>query len=323
MKRREFITLLSAAAAAWPVAAHAQQPGRASRIGLMANLPLRPIERFRKALEEMGYVEGSNLGIEYRWAEGDYHRLAAQAEEFVRRGVAVIVAGSLPAALAAKAATTSIPIVFVMGADPVKLGVVASLNQPGGNVTGLMQFYGALGGKRLELIRELVPAAPFIAVLTNPKNPNSEDHLADVRAAAQAMGQRIIVFPVGADEEIEPAFASMIQQGANALLLTDDPFFSTRRDQIIAQANGRRLPTIYYTREFAMTGGLISYGSNPLDNYRRAGVYVARILKGTPPAELPIEQPTKFELVINLNTAKALGLTLPLTLQAAADEVVE
>jgi putative tryptophan/tyrosine transport system substrate-binding protein len=266
---------------------------------------------------------GSNLGIEYRWAEGDYHRLAAQAEEFVRRGVVVIVAGSLPAALAAKAATTNIPIVFVMGADPVKLGLVASLNQPGGNLTGLTQFYGALGGKRLELIRELVPAASLIAVLTNPKNPNSEDHLADVRAVAQAMGQRIVVFPAGAHEEIEPAFASMMQQGVNALLLADDPFFSTRREQIIAQANGRRLPAIYYTREFAMAGGLISYGSNPLDNYRRAGAYVARILKGTPPAELPVEQPTKFELVINLNTAKALGLTAPLTLQATADEVIE
>jgi putative tryptophan/tyrosine transport system substrate-binding protein len=213
--------------------------------------------------------------------------------------------------------------VFVMGADPVKLGVVASLNHPGGNLTGLMQFYGALGGKRLELIRELVAAASLIAVLTNPKNPNSEDHLADVRAAAQAMAQRIVVFPVGADDEIDPAFASMKQQSTSALLLADDPFFSTRRDEIIAQANRRRLPTIYYTREFAMAGGLISYGSNPLDNYRRAGVYVARILKGTPPAELPVEQPTKFELVINLNTAKALGLAVPLTLQAAADEVIE
>jgi putative ABC transport system substrate-binding protein len=281
------------------------------------------LSALRQSLAEAGYVEGSNLGIEYRWAEGDYHRLAAQVEEFVRRGVAVIVAGSLPAALAAKAATTSIPIVFVMGADPVKLGVVASLNHPGGNLTGLMQFYGALGGKRLEVIREVVPAASLVAVLTNPKNPNSEDHLADVRAAAQAMGQRIVVFPVGADEEIEPAFASMMQRGADALLLADDPFFSTRRDQIIAQANGRRLPAIYYTREFAMAGGLISYGSNPLDNYRRAGVYVARILRGTPPAELPIEQPTKFDLVINLKAAKALGLEMPPTLLARADEVIE
>ena len=324
MRRREFIALLGGAAAAWPRAARSQQvPVLGYFSSQSPSWDAPRLGALRQSLAGAGYVEGSNLAIEYRWAEGDYHRLAAQAEEFVRRAVAVIVAGSLPAALAAKAATTSIPIVFVMGADPVKLGVVASLSHPGGNLTGLMQFYGALGGKRLELIREIVPAASLIAVLSNPKNPNSEDHLADVRAAAQAMGQRIVVFPLGADEEIEPAFASMMQRGADALLLADDPFLSTRRDQIVAQANGRRLPAIYYTREFAMTGGLISYGSNPLDNYRRAGVYVARILKGTPPADLPVEQPTKFELVINLNTAKALGLTVPLTLQAAADEVIE
>src|SRR5262249_35212713 len=281
------------------------------------------IAALRHGLAEAGYSEGVNLAIEYRWAEGDYGRLAAYAAEFVRRGVAVIFAGSLPAALAAKAATATIPVVFVMGADPVKLGVVASLNQPGGNVTGVYQFYGALGGKRLELIRELVPRASLIAVLTNPKNPNSEDHLGDVEAAARAMGQRIMVAPVSADGEIEPAFADMTRQGVTALLVADDPFFSTRRDQLIAQAKRVALPAIYYTREFALAGGLISYGSNPNDNYGRAGAYVARILKGTPPAALPIEQPTKFELVINLKTAKALGLAVPLTLQAAADEVIE
>jgi putative ABC transport system substrate-binding protein len=201
--------------------------------------------------------------------------------------------------------------------------VAASLNHPGGNVTGVTQLYGAVGGKRLELIRELVPAASLIAVLTNPKNPNAEDHLTDVRAAAQAMGQRILAFPVSADGDIEPAFASMAQQRANALLVADDPYFSARHEQIIAQAARHALPAIYYTREFAVGGGLISYGSNPAENYRRAGAYVARILKGTPPSELPIEQPTKFELVINLATAKALRLTVPLTLQAAADEVIE
>ena len=263
------------------------------------------------------------IAIEYRWTEGNYDRLAAQAAEFVRRRVAVIFAGSLPAALAAKAATATIPIVLVMGADPVKLGVVASLNQPGGNVTGVTQFYGVLGGKRLELIRELVPQASIIAVLTNPRNPNSEDHLSDVRAAAQAMGQRILVFPVSAASEIEPAFAGLLSQGANAVLVADDPFFSTRRDQIVAQAAGRAMPAIYYTREFAEAGGLISYGSNPIENYRRASAYVVRILKGTALANLPIEQPTKFELVINLKTAKTLGLSVPLTLQAAADEVIE
>jgi putative ABC transport system substrate-binding protein len=274
-------------------------------------------------LAEAGYAEGSNVAIEYSWAEGDYDRLPAQAAAFVRRGVAVILAGSLPSALAAKAATTTIPIVFVMGADPVKLGVVASLNRPGGNVTGLMQLYGALGGKRLELIRELVPGVSVVAVLTNPKNPNAEDHLADVRAAAQAMGQRILVLPVSADREIEPAFASMAQQGANALLVADDPFFGTQRDRIIAQAKASALPAIYYTREFPAAGGLISYGSNTVDNFRRAGVYLARILKGTPPGQLPIEQPTKFELLINVKTAKALGLTVPPTLLARGDEVIE
>jgi putative ABC transport system substrate-binding protein len=325
MKRREFMSLLGGVAAAtWPLAARAQQ---VTTIGYFssqsASWDAARLAALRQSLAVAGYVEGTNLAIEYRWADGDYDRLAAQAAEFLRRDVALIFAGSLPAALAAKAATTTIPIVFTMGADPVKLGVVASLNQPGGNVTGVYQFFGALGGKRLELIRELVPKASLIAVLTNPKNPNSEDHLAEVRAAAQAMGQRILVFPVGADADVEPAFASMAQQGANALLVADDPYFSTRRDQLVAQANSRALPAIYYTREFAAAGGLISYGSNPVDNYRRAGLYVARILKGTPPAELPVEQPTKFELVINLKTAKALGLTVPLTLQAAADEVIE
>jgi putative ABC transport system substrate-binding protein len=184
------------------------------------------------------------------------------------------------------------------------------------------QFFGALGGKRLELIRELVPTASLIAVLTNPKNPNSEDHLADVRAAAHAMGQRILVFPVSAEGEIESAFASIAQQGANALLVADDPFFSTRRDQIVAQANSRALPATYYTREFAAAGGLISYGSNTIDNYRRASAYVARILKGTPPADLPVQQPTKFELVINLK-AKTLGIEVLATLLARADEVIE
>ena len=327
MRRREFITLLGGAAVAWPLAALAQQSGSMPWIGYFSSQSREydgpRLEALRRSLSEAGYVEGANVAIEYRWADGNYDRLAAQAAEFVRRRVAVIFAASLPSALAAKAATATIPIVFVMGADPVKLGVVASLNRPGGNVTGVYQVYGALGGKRLELIRELVPKASLIAVLTNPKNPNSEDHLADVRAAAQAMGQRILVFPVSVDGDVEPAFASVAQQGADALLVADDPFFSTRRDQLVTQAARRALPAIYYTREFATDGGLISYGSNAIANYGRAGAYVGRVLKGTAPADLPIEQPTKFGLVINLKTAKALGLTVPLTLQAAADEVIE
>ena len=322
MNRRTLISLLSAAA--WPLAARAQQR---PVIGYLSSFspdsdPWR-ISALRQSLAEAGYSEGVNLAFEYRWAEGNYDRLTAEAAELVRRGVAVIFAASLPSAIAAKAATTTIPIVFVMGADPVKLGVVASLNQPGANVTGVYQFYGALGGKRLELLRELIPTASLIAVLTNPKNPNAEDHLADIEAAARAMGQRILVVPVSADAEIAAAFAKMAQERANALLVADDPFFTVRRHQLITQANGRALPAIYYAREFVAAGGLISYGSDSIYNYARAGAYVARILKGTPPAALPIEQPTKFELVINLKTAKALGLTVPLTLQAAADEVIE
>jgi putative ABC transport system substrate-binding protein len=327
MKRRDVITLLGAAAAAWPLAARAQQSAPMPVIGYFSSqsrdYDAPRLAALRQTLSEAGYVEGKTIAIEYRWAEGDYDRLAGQAAEFARQRVAVIFAGSLPAALAAKSATTTIPIVFVIGADPVKLGVVASLNQPGGNATGVTQFYGALGGKRLELIRELVPQASIIAVLTNPRNPNSEDHLADVRAAAQAMGQRLLVFPVSAASEIESAFASLVRQGANAVLVADDPFFSTRRDEIVAQAASRAMPTIYYTREFAEAGGLISYGSNPIANYIQAAAYAARILKGTAPANLPVQQPTKFELVINLKTAKTLGLIVPLTLQAAADEVIE
>ena len=325
-KRREFITLFGGAAA-WPLAARAQQSGPMPVIGYLSSQSREydgpRLAALRRSLSEAGYVEGTNVAIEYRWTQGNYDPLAAQAGEFVRHRVAVIFAGSLPAALAAKAATTTIPIVFVIGADPVKLGVVASLNQPGGNVTGVTQFYGALGGKRLEFIRELVPTASIIAVLTNPRNPNSEDHLADVRAAAHAMGQRILVFPVSAENEIEPAFAGLLSQGANALLVADDPFFSTRRDQIVAQAARGAMPAIYYTREFAEAGGLISYGSNPNANYIQAGAYVARILKGMAPADLPVQQPTKFELVINLKTAKALGLTVSDSLLARADEVIE
>jgi putative tryptophan/tyrosine transport system substrate-binding protein len=324
MKRREFIAGLGGAVA-WPLGVRAQQqipvigylssqssPADASRLAAV-----------RQSLAEAGYAEGTSFVFEYRWSEGDYNRLAAQATEFAQRRVAVIFAASLPAALAAKAATTTIPIVFVMGADPVKLGLVASLNRPGGNVTGVYQFFGALGGKRLEIVRELAPKATLIAVLTNPKNPNSEDHLADVRAAAQAMGQRTLVVPVSAGDDVELAFESMKRHGANALLVADDPYFTVRRDQLIALANGHALPTIYYTREFAAAGGLVSYGSNSVDNYARAGAYVGRILKGTPPADLPIEQPTKFELVINLKTAKTLGLEVPSTLLARADEVIE
>jgi ABC-type uncharacterized transport system substrate-binding protein len=324
VKRREFITLLGGAAA-WPLAARAQRPAMPviGYFGQSLDFETMRLAALRQSLSEAGYVEGESIAIEYQWVEGDYDRLAARAAELVRRRVALIFASSLPATLAAKAATATIPIVFVMGADPVKLGVVASLSRPGANVTGVTQFYGALGGKRLELVRELVPKASLIAVLTNPKNPNSEDHLADVRSAAQAIGQRILAFAASAESEIEPAFARLAREKADALLVADDTIFSTRRAQIVAQANARGIPAIYYSREFADAGGLISYGSHSPDNFRVAGAYIARILKGAQPADLPIQQPTKFELVINLKAANALNLTVPLTLQASADEVIE
>jgi len=323
MWRRHFLGLLGGAAAS-PLVARAQAT---PVIGyLSAQSPAWDSERLealRQDLKAAGYADGVNIAIEPRWADGNYERLTAHAAEMVRRPVAVIFAASLPSALAAKAATTTIPIVFVMGADPVKLGVVASLNRPGGNVTGVTQFYGAIGGKRLELLRELMPKAATIAILTNPKNPNAKDHLADVQNAARAMGLRTAVFPVVADGEIEPVFASLVRQRAHALLVADDPFFSTRRNQIVAQAASHALPAIYYTREFVVAGGLISYGSHPIDNYRQAADYVVRILKGAKPADLPVMQPTKFELVINLKTAKALKLATPPTLLARADEVIE
>jgi len=324
MRRREFIAALGGAAA-WPLMARAQ--AATPVVGyLSAQSPAWDTERLealREDLKAAGYADGVNIAVEPRWADGNYDRLAAHAAEMVRRPVAVIFAASLPSALAAKAATATIPIVFVMGADPVKLGVVTSLNRPGGNVTGVTQFYGAIGGKRLELLRELVPKAATIAVLTNPKNPNAKDHLADVQNAARAMSLRTVVFLVVADSEFEPAFANLLRQRADALLVADDPFFSTRRTQIVAQAVRHAIPTIYYTREFVVAGGLISYGSNPIDNYRQAAVYTARILKGARPADLPVMQPTKFELVINLKTAKALKLATPPTLLARADEVIE
>jgi putative ABC transport system substrate-binding protein len=324
MRRRAFIAALGGAAV-WPLAARAQTTMPV--VGYLSAQSLawdnERLEAIRQDLKAAGYADGVNVAIEPRWADGNYDRLAAHAAEMVRRPVAVIFAASLPAALAAKAATTTIPIVFVMGADPVKLGVVASFNRPGGNVTGVTQFYGAIGGKRLELLRELVPKAATIAILTNPSNPNAKDHLADVQNASRAMGLRTAIYPVVADGEIEPAFANLVHQRSDALLVADDPFFNTRRNQIVAQATRHGMPAIYYTREFVTAGGLISYGSNPIDNYRQAAGYTARIIKGAKPADLPILQPTTFELVINLKTAKALGLDVPLILQQRADEVIE
>ena len=325
MRRRRFITLLGSTVVL-PFVARAQQ--RMPVIGYLSatapggySTPL--ITAFRQGLYEIGFAEDQNVAIEFRWAEGRYDRLPALAAELVNRGVAVILAGSLPSALAAKQATSAIPIVFVMGADPVKLGVVASLNRPGGNITGIYQYFGALGGKRLEFIRELVPSLTVLAVLSNPKNPNADDHLDDIQAAARAIGQQIDVVRASSESEIDAAFARLAQRHDGALLVADDPFFSVRRDQIVALAARYAIPASYYARAFALAGGLMSYGSSSNENNRQAGIYVGRILKGAKPSELPVLQPTKFELVINLKTAKVLGLSVPSSLIATADEVIE
>jgi putative ABC transport system substrate-binding protein len=326
MNRRAFIRLLGGAATAWPLAARAQQPAL-PMVGWLGSassaIDSDVVLTFRDGLNEAGFVAGRNVTIEYRWVDGRYDRLSALADEFVSQPVAVILAGGLPSALAAKAATATIPIVFVMGADPVTQGIVASLSRPGGNVTGISQFYGALGGKRLELLRELLPRPSTIAVLSNPNNPNAEDHLTDVRATARAMGQNLDIAHANSEAEIDAAFAGFARRGVGALVVADDPFFTTRRDQLLALAARYALPASYYARAFATGGGLISYGSSRRNNYYQAGIYTGRILKGAKPVDLPILQPTKFELVINLKTAKTLGIDIPPTLIARADEVIE
>ena len=326
LKRREFITLLGAAAA-WPLVARAQQPAMPVIGFLSSRSPGESadlVAAFRRGLAEGGYVEGQNVSLEFRWGEGRYERLTAYAVELVRRAVTVIVtAGGDPAAQAAKAATATIPIVFVSGSDPVKVGLVASLNRPGGNITGVHMLILSLGAKRLGLLHELMPAANPVGILVNPNFADALTQLRDVEDAAQSLGLKLVVQKAGTEFEFETAFADLARQKAGAILVIADPFFTSQRVEIAALAARYAMPAVFELREYAAAGGLMSYGPDLADGYRQGGVYAGKILKGQKPAELPIEQPTKLGLVINLKTAKALGLQIPDKLLALADEVIE
>jgi putative ABC transport system substrate-binding protein len=323
--RRVFIAALGGAAA-WPVVARGQQPAMPV-IGFLSSLSApvttKRIVSFEKGLNETGDLIGRDVAIEQRLAEGQYDQLPALAADLVNRRVRLIAALAPPAAFAAKQATTAIPIVFVGALDPVRAGLVASLNRPGGNVTGVTFIGASLGAKRFELAREVVPNAGVIGLLTHPNSPDAHEELRDLQSAAKAVGQELLVMTASSERDFEPAFATFLQQHIGVLIVGSDPFFFERNEQLVALAARHRIPTIYQTGESVPQGGLVSYGASIPDAWRLAGVYAGRILKGERPAELPVVQPTKFELAINLKTAKALGLTVPPSLLARADEVIE
>jgi putative ABC transport system substrate-binding protein len=328
MKRRDFITLLGGGVAAtWPLAARAQQAALPV-IGLLHSASPEGFAPFlvaiREGLNEAGFVDGQNVKIEFRWGEGQYDRLPAMAQELVAQQVALIIAGGGDRpALAAKTATSTIPIVFTGSDDPVGFGLVTSLSRPGGNVTGVSLFTSELEVKKFALLRELAPAIPRIAMLVNPNNPTAEPNIRDVRAAADAVGQEIDFLRASSEREIDSAFRAMVSRRIDALLVAHDPFLLGRREQLVTLAAYNMLPAIYEFREFVLAGGLMSYGSKLTDNYRLAGGYAGKILKGAKPADLPVQQPTKLILTINLKTAKSLGLEIPAKLLALADEVIE
>jgi putative tryptophan/tyrosine transport system substrate-binding protein len=327
IKRREFIAGLAGLAAAWPLAARAQQPAMRTIGWLHGESPEAARElllAFRRGLAETGYVEGRNVIVEYLWAENDNDRLPALAADLVRRRVALIVAVTTSSALAAKAATQTIPIIFSMGGDPVALGLVASFNRPAGNLTGIANLSGVLAPKRLALLHELLPAVASIAMLVNPANPNyTQAETKDLQSAAHVLGVRVLVLNGGTESDIAAAFATLVEQQIGALLIGADSFFNAARDQIVRLAARYAIPTMFYDRASVAAGGLLSYGADRRDHDRQVGLYAGRTLNGEKPADLPVVQPAKFELVINLTTAKALGLTVPETLLATADEVIQ
>jgi putative tryptophan/tyrosine transport system substrate-binding protein len=326
--RRQFISALGGAAVAWPMTATAQQPAMPV-IGFLGSASpddyAMRLRAFREGLKEAEYVEGQNVAIEYRWAEGQNSRLPTLAAELVQRQVAeIIAAGGTPSAVAAKAATATIPIVFAVAVDPVDAGLVASLNRPGGNITGVTNLNVEIGPKRLELVRELLPKAKIVAVLVNPTGPTlSEPFLRPMQAAASALGLQLHILNASTERDFDPVFATMVQLRADALVIGPDTFFNTRSDRLAALSLRHALPAIFQYRAFAAAGGLISYGTDETEYYRLVGSYAGRILKGEKPADLPVQQSTKIELIVNLKTAKALGLTVPLALLGRADEVIE